>query len=253
MKFRPCIDLHDGKVKQIVGSSIGGNLVENFVSTKSPEWYADFFRKDGFSGGHIIMLGKGNEKAALSALATWPMGFHIGGGISPENSKRFLDAGASHVIVTSYVFVDGKFDLERLKEISQFVGKSRLVIDISCALKDDDRYFVKTDKWTKWTDFEVNKENVRILSDYCSEILVHAISVEGKQSGIDSGLLRLLSEVVDIPVTYAGGISSIEEIQEVKTVGKDKIDFTIGSALDIFGGKMCYDEIVTLLKNQKEG
>jgi len=255
MKFRPCIDLHEGKVKQIVGSSIGDELVENFVSDKGSEWFANLFKKDGFRDGHIIMLGEGNEKAALEALKSWPGGFQIGGGITLENAQIFLDAGASHVIVTSSIFRDGSLDMDMLRKISTLIGKSKLVIDISCAMHDDQEseYFIKTARWTKWTDFKINLQNIRLLSEFCDELLVHAISVEGKQSGIDISLLQILADCVEIPTTYAGGIHSLNDLILIKEFGKDKIDFTIGSALDIFGGKMCYDELVTLLREKEEG
>ncbi len=255
MRFRPCIDLHDGKVKQIVGSSIGDELVENFVSDKGSKWFANLFKNDGFRGGHVIMLGNGNEKAALEALNEWPGGFQIGGGITLENAQFYLDAGASHVIVTSSIFRDGALDMDMLRKFSTLIGKSNLAVDISCAKHDDQEseYFVKTARWTKWTDFNINIQNINLLSEFCDELLIHAISVEGKQNGIDTSLLKLLAECIDIPTTYAGGIHSMNDLELIKEYGNDKIDFTIGSALDIFGGKMCYDELVTLLSEKEEG
>ncbi|MEI6132306.1 MAG: phosphoribosylformimino-5-aminoimidazole carboxamide ribotide isomerase [Bacillota bacterium] len=251
MKFRPCIDLHEGKVKQIVGSTIGDAVVENFVSEKNPSYYANLFRRDGYKGGHVIMLGTGNEAAAKEALAAWPGGFQIGGGISRENALTQLENGASHVIVTSYVFREGKLDFERLKELSDLVGKERLVIDLSCAKKADGKYYVMTDRWTVWSDFEVTAESIDRLAEYCDEVLVHAISVEGKQGGIDAEILRILGRVEKIKVTYAGGVRDFDDIETIRVLGMGKVDFTIGSALDIFGGKMCYDGLVEKLYDER--
>ena len=253
MKFRPCIDIHDGKVKQIVGSTLGqGGMVENFISDQTPAWFAEKFRNDGLTGGHVIMLGAGNEKAAIEALSAWPNGMQVGGGITPRNANTFLDAGASHVIVTSYVFYEGSLDQGRLEEISDVVGKLRLVLDLSCA-KRDGKYYVKTDRWSKWTDFEMNPKNVRLLSDYCDELLVHAVDVEGKKEGIDSDLVQLLATLTTLPITYAGGIRSLDDVTKIGDLGNCKIDYTIGSALDIYGGNLCYDELVNLQNEKKEG
>ena len=116
--FRPCIDLHDGRVKQIVGSSLSDNgdgLKTNFETDRSPAWFAELYKKDGLRGGHVIMLGKGNEKAAKEALLAYPNGLQIGGGITAYNALEYLEAGASQVIVASWIFPDGNLDFNRLE------------------------------------------------------------------------------------------------------------------------------------------
>lgn len=182
MEFRPCIDLHDGKVKQIVGSTLGQEtVVENFISEKDASYYAELFKKDGLTGGHVIMLGPGNEEQAQFALTAYPRGLQIGGGITSDNAKKWIDTGASHVIVTSYIFHDGQLDMERLERLVQEIGKEHIVLDLSCR-KRDDKWFVVTDKWTKFSDFEVNQENISFLEQYCDEFLIHAVDVEGKKA-----------------------------------------------------------------------
>ncbi len=236
--FRPCIDLHDGKVKQIVGGTLtddGSVLRTNFVASRPPAWFAELYRRDQLSGGHIIKLGPGNDDAAREALAAFPGGFHIGGGINAENASVWLDAGASHVIVTSYVFRDGMLDQSRLDELVQRVGRSRLVLDLSCRRRED-RYYVVTDRWQKWTSLEINRDTLDRLSQYCDEFLIHAADIEGLCQGIDPDLVRLLGENVTIPTTYAGGARSLEDLRRVEEIGRGKLDLTIGSALDIFGG-----------------
>ena len=124
--FRPCIDLHEGRVKQIVGGSLDtAELRTNFVSEKSSAWFAELYKRDGLKGGHVIMLGPGNEEAALEALRAYPGGLQLGGGINAENARKYLDTGASHVIVTSWVFRDGRVDWERLNELVTMIGRSR--------------------------------------------------------------------------------------------------------------------------------
>lgn len=236
--FRPCIDLHDGKVKQIVGGTLtddGSVLRTNFVASRPPAWFAELYRRDQLSGGHIIKLGPGNDDAAREALAAFPGGFHIGGGINAENASVWLDAGASHVIVTSYVFRDGMLDQSRLDELVQRVGRSRLVLDLSCRRRED-RYYVVTDRWQKWTSLEINRDTLDRLSQYADEFLIHAADIEGLCRGIDPDLVRLLGENVTIPTTYAGGARSLEDLRRVEEIGRGKLDLTIGSALDIFGG-----------------
>lgn len=236
--FRPCIDLHDGKVKQIVGGTLtddGSVLRTNFVASRPPAWFAELYRRDQLSGGHIIKLGPGNDDAAREALSAFPGGFHIGGGINAENASVWLDAGASHVIVTSYVFRDGMLDQSRLDELVQRVGRSRLVLDLSCRRRED-RYYVVTDRWQKWTSLEINRDTLDRLSQYCDEFLIHAADIEGLCRGIDPDLVRLLGENVTIPTTYAGGARSLEDLRRVEEIGRGKLDLTIGSALDIFGG-----------------
>ncbi|MCL2259944.1 MAG: phosphoribosylformimino-5-aminoimidazole carboxamide ribotide isomerase [Fibromonadales bacterium] len=251
-KFRPCIDLHNGKVKQIVGSSLSANeseLKENFVSTKPAEWYAELYKKDNLKGGHIIMLGPGNEDAAMRALKAYPNGMQIGGGITKENAKKYLEAGAAAVIVTSAIFPNGKFSIEKLKEISKETGKEKLVIDLSCYKSDkcSGKWQVAINKWQTLTDFYITKENLDMISEYCFEFLVHAAGVEGKQQGMDLELIEFLGENSPIPVTYAGGASSLKDIETCNQLSKGQVDLTIGSALDIFGGNVPYFSILTLI------
>lgn len=248
MKFRPCIDLHDGVVKQIVGSTISDDaqneIKTNFISEKPSEWFADLYKKDNLTGGHIIQLGKGNENAAIKALEAWPGGMQIGGGINIDNAAFWLDNGAESIIVTSYVFHDGVIDEKRLKKLSGFAGKNRLVLDLSCRKKGDD-YFVVTNMWQTFTEEKVDYRLLDYLSLYCHEYLIHAVDVEGKSGGIENSLVKILGNWAKIPSTYAGGISSVDDIELIRDIGRGQIDFTIGSALDIFGGeKLLYDEIV---------
>lgn len=239
--FRPCIDLHAGKVKQIVGSSLsddGNNLETNFESSHPAQYYADLYRKTGLKGGHVIKLGSGNDKPAREALAAYPGGLQIGGGISDKNAADWLQAGASHVIVTSWLFDDqGYFLPQRLEALVSEVGKERLVLDLSCRVEDD-FWVVTMNRWQTRTNLTVTKQNLNELSGRCSELLVHAADVEGKCEGIDARLVRFLGEHVSIPVTYAGGANSIEDLRRVKELSGGKVDLTIGSALDIFGGKL---------------
>lgn len=249
MKFRPCIDLHNGMVKQIVGSTLTDDnsiLEENFTSQYDSAYYATMFKKDNLTGGHIIKLGAGNEKAALLALSAWEGGMQIGGGIKDDNCLSYLNAGASHVIVTSYVFADGKINYDNLSKISSITGKNHLVLDLSCKLVDD-KYFIATDRWQKLTDTTLNEEILYSLSKYCDEFLVHGISVEGLKSGIDKGLVALLAKS-PIPVTYAGGVGSLTHLKEIIEFGHNKVDITVGSALDIFGGNLKYRDIVEFCK-----
>ncbi|MGY0218890.1 phosphoribosylformimino-5-aminoimidazole carboxamide ribotide isomerase [Endozoicomonadaceae bacterium StTr2] len=246
MKFRPCIDLHNGKVKQIVGSSLSDedNSAEvNFESDRSAADFAKLYCRDDLLGGHVIKLGPGNEQAAAEALAAWPQGLQIGGGITADNAAEYLALGASHVIVTSYVFRDGKVHRENLERLFAAVGKDRLVLDLSCKEKDG-KYFIVTDRWQKFTDTQITAETLQELAAYCDEFLVHAASVEGLMAGPDLRLVKLLAEHSPLPVTYAGGIASLEDIEAVREAGQNQIDITIGSALDIFGGKLAYDEVV---------
>ena len=250
--FRPCIDLHEGKVKQIVGGTLkdgGDGLRTNFVSEKSAAWFADLYKKDGLTGGHVILLGPGNEPAAREALAAYPGGMHLGGGVNIDNARSWLEAGASHVIVTSWVFREGRLDWERLEQLVQTVGKERLVVDLSCR-KRDGKYFVVTDRWQKFTDEKISPELLAELAIYCDEFLVHAADVEGLCRGIDQELVANLARWTPIPATYAGGANSLRDLEEVTRVGQGKIDLTIGSALDIFGGHgVKYADVVAF--NQK--
>lgn len=236
--FRPCIDLHDGKVKQIVGGSLkddGAGLRTNFVSERPASWFAELYRRDGLMGGHVIKLGPGNDAAALAALAAFPGGLHLGGGVDADNATGWLEAGASHVIVTSWVFRDGQLDWERLKSLVGVIGKQRLVLDLSCRRRGAD-YFVVTDRWQKFTELTVSRETLVRLADYCDEFLIHAADVEGLCRGIDSELVSKVGEWTPIPTTYAGGAKSLADLEEVTRVGNGRVDLTIGSALDIFGG-----------------
>jgi len=232
-------------VKQIVGSTLTDDnscLKENFTSQFDSAYYASLFKKDSLFGGHIIKLGSGNENAARLALSQWYGGMQIGGGITSENCLSYLNSGASHVIVTSYVFSDGNINYNNLRKISDITGKKHLVLDLSCKFVDG-KYIIATDRWQKLTDTILNKEILEELSKYCGEFLVHGVSVEGLKSGIDKDLVSLLT-LSPIPVTYAGGVGTMRHLEEVKYFGKDRVDITVGSALDIFGGNLKYQDVV---------
>jgi len=250
--FRPCIDLHEGKVKQIVGGTLGeAGLRTNFVSEKSAAWFAELYQRDGLKGGHVIMLGAGNEAAARAALAAYPGGMHVGGGINATNAREWLEAGASHVIVTSWVFREGRVDWTRLEELVQAIGKKKLVLDLSCR-KRGEKYFVVTDRWQKFTELEVNAETLKKFSGYCEEFLIHAVDVEGLCRGIDSELVTKLGAWTSIPMTYAGGANSLADLEAVTRLSHGKVDLTIGSALDIFGGSgIKYEECVGFNRRQR--
>lgn len=243
--FRPCIDLHEGKVKQIVGSTLrdGEKPVTNFESDRSPGWYAELYRRDKLVGGHVIMLGPGNEAAAMEALKAWPGGLQVGGGIRPENAKEWLYAGASHVIVTSYVFRDGLVDWDRLNEMEQMVSSNRLVLDLSCRKKDG-VYYVVTDRWQKFTSVQLNSESLLRLGEHVDEFLVHCADVEGKLQGVDEDLVALLAAHSPVVTTYAGGVGCLEDMERVWRASRGRIELTIGSALDIFGGPVSYKDAV---------
>jgi phosphoribosylformimino-5-aminoimidazole carboxamide ribotide isomerase len=247
MKFRPCIDLHKGKVKQIVGSTLSDAkqdaLVTNYETGLPPAHFARMYKNDGLFGGHVIMLGPGNESAAIQALHEFPQGFHIGGGITPENAGRFLDEGASHVIVTSFIFKKGRIFWNNLKAMASATGKQNLVLDLSCVLRDN-AYYITTDRWQRLTSVTLSKETLKTLAGFCDEFLVHAAHREGKRMGIDENLVSLLGDKSPIPVTYAGGIRSLEDLDLVFSKGKGRVDATIGSALDIFGGSLTYKSVV---------
>ncbi len=246
MKFRPCIDLHQGVVKQIVGSTLSdnGNAPEtNFEAKKPASWFAELYKKDNLTGGHVIQLGSGNEKAAVSALSAWPKGLQIGGGINIDNAGFWLDKGAEAVIVTSWVFHDGVIDKDRLKKLSDYVGKERLVLDLSCRKKNND-YVIVTNRWQTYTKEIVSEKLLDNLSGFCNEFLIHAVDVEGMCSGIETSLVELLGKWAGLPLTYAGGIRSMDDINNINILGNGNIDFTVGSALDIFGGKFLkYEEL----------
>ena len=246
-KFRPCIDLHQGLVKQIVGGTLrdGSQPAENFVSEKSPAWFAECFRRDQLGGGHVIMLGPGNEKAAKEALAAWPGGLQIGGGINATNAQAWLEAGASHVIVTSSLFdSSGKFLPHALEEISQSCGAEKLVIDLSCR-RNADGWVVAMNRWQTPTDLTVTHATLDRLAPYCAEFLIHAADVEGLRAGIDHELVALLGSWGKIPITYAGGAASMDDLRAVDTASGGLIDITVGSALDLFGGdQLRYEDLV---------
>ena len=257
MEFRPCIDIHNGKVKQIVGGSLkdeGNQASENFVANQDAGFFADFYRRRGTCNGHIILLNakdsefyEATKQQALLALSRFPGGLQLGGGITPYNAQEFLDAGASHVIVTSYVFQNGKIHYERLREMERAVGKEHLVLDLSCR-KRDGEYYVVTDRWQKFTQEKVTQELLKELSSYCDEFLVHAVDVEGKASGIEQGLIPILLTQTECPMTYAGGVGSMEDLRCLKELGKGRIHVTVGSALSLFGGRLDFDEVLSFLQ-----
>jgi len=247
MKFRPCIDLHSGSVKQIVGSTLDTKgLEENFTSEHPAEYYAEMYKSSSLTGGHVIKLGPNNDTPALSALSAYPSGLQIGGGITDSNCADWIDKGASHVIVTSYVFKDGLINYSNLNKLVEIVGKDKIVLDLSCRRKPDDTegpYYVVTDRWQNYTDFVVDEESLKELSAYCDEFLVHGVENEGKRCGILEDLVILLKSS-PIPVTYAGGVRNLEDLERVKELGGGKVDLTIGSALDIFGGDLKYEDVM---------
>jgi phosphoribosylformimino-5-aminoimidazole carboxamide ribotide isomerase len=257
MKFRPCIDIHNGKVKQIVGGSLkdaGNKAQDNFVSELEADYYSRLYASYGLRGGHIILLNpegsafyEADCRQAGEALKAYPQGLMIGGGIHPENAEHFLDLGASHVIVTSYVFHDGMVDYERLEELVKVVGKERLVLDLSCK-KVGDEYLIVTDRWQKVTKEVLNENLLNKLMAYCDEFLIHAVDVEGKAEGIEEELVSILGSWGKIPVTYAGGVHNYEDLGKLKSLGQNKLHVTIGSALDLFGGKMVLEEVLKQIR-----
>lgn len=256
MRFRPCIDIHDGKVKQIVGGSLKEQLnqvKENFVSEQDASFYAKLYRDSGLTGGHAILLNKAgtpeyeaDRKQVMGALSQFPGGLQIGGGITCENATSFLEAGASHVIVTSYVFRDGLVDYDRLEQLKKLVGRERLVLDLSCRLIDG-QYRIVTDRWQKQTKTVLSMETLEEFSGHCNEFLIHAVDVEGKARGIEVELAKLLGKFsmeTGFSVTYAGGVGSFDDLKNLKASGRNCIDVTIGSALDLFGGAMPFEQVL---------
>jgi phosphoribosylformimino-5-aminoimidazole carboxamide ribotide isomerase len=248
--FRPCIDIHDGHVKQIVGGALSDTgSKDNFISDKNAAFYANLYRERNLSGGHIILLNKAgtpeyeaDKKEAFEALKAYPGGMSVGGGITPENATEFLNAGASQVIVTSFVFSDGIINYDRLAAMSKAVSPERLILDLSVKRAGED-YFIATDRWQKISDVKLSDELFDKLEGYCSEFLIHAVDVEGKKAGIDEQLAEKLSVytlINDFPVTYAGGIKDMKDAAYLSLIG---LDFTVGSALDIFGGKISFEEL----------
>ncbi|MCI7492540.1 MAG: phosphoribosylformimino-5-aminoimidazole carboxamide ribotide isomerase [Lachnobacterium sp.] len=258
MEFRPCIDIHNGRVKQIVGGSLkdkDNQAEENFVSQMDGAFYANMYKKAGIRGGHIILLNpvtseyyEATRAQALLALHSYPGGLQIGGGITADNAAQFIEAGASHVIVTSYVFNNGRIDYNNLEKLVDAVGKSHLVLDLSCRKKDDS-YYIVTDRWQKFTDEVITEELLDELSQYCDEFLIHAVDVEGKASGIEKELVSLLGDWGKIPLTYAGGVHSFEDLRLIKKLGHNRVNVTIGSALDLFGGSMKFEDVIAFCGN----
>jgi phosphoribosylformimino-5-aminoimidazole carboxamide ribotide isomerase len=244
-KFRPCIDLHEGKVKQIVGGSLSNSSAKtNFVSRYDATFYASLYQNLGLSGGHVISLGPNNQHEVEAALRSYPKGLQYGGGVTPENAAWYLEAGADKVIVTSFLFEQGELSWSRLSDISSEIGAHNLVIDLSCR-RSDDGWMVATDRWQTLTRTPINQETIEQLQPYCSEFLIHSADVEGLRSGIDRDLVSLLGGIVSIPTTYAGGATSIDDLKTVQDLSGGKVDLTIGSALDIFGGSgVSLDECV---------
>ena len=255
MKFRPCIDIHNGKVKQIVGGSLrdeGDFAITNFASEYGADFYAKKYKADRIHGGHIILLnGKTSEyyeatkDQAMKALSVYPGGLQIGGGITAENAKEYIEAGASHVIVTSYAFQDGEVNWGNLERLCATVGKEHIVIDLSCRKKDG-AYYVVSNRWQTFTNVVVNEETLNKFKNYCDEFLVHGVDVEGKSSGVEVELVKLLADWNRLPITYAGGIGSMDDLEEFRRISEGKLDFTIGSALDLFGGTICYEIVKNL-------
>ena len=253
MDFRPCIDIHNGKVKQIVGSSLTDKndyAKENFVSDKDASYFAKLYKDNNLFGGHIIILNhktssyyEEDKKQTINALKTFPNGLMVGGGINLSNAKEFINYGASHVVVTSFAFSDGNINLNNIKELVSIIGKEKLVLDLSCRFKNDG-YYIMTDRWQKFTNIKINEENINFLSSFCDEFMIHAIDSEGKNSGIEENLIKELSLYSSNKITYAGGISSLEDIKKIKYISNGKMDITIGSSLDIFGGKLNFYDVI---------
>jgi phosphoribosylformimino-5-aminoimidazole carboxamide ribotide isomerase len=263
MEFRPCIDIHNGKVKQIVGSSLrdeGDQAAENFVSEQDGAFFAKLYKETGVRGGHIILLNKSDseyyaatKEQAMRALAEYPGGLQVGGGITADNALEFLRAGASHVIVTSYVFSGGRVNYDRLRKLTDTVGKAHLVLDLSCRYlnKEDGTsgYYIVTDRWQQFTAEKIDTQLLDTFAEYCDEFLVHAVDVEGKANGIELPLVKLLGDWGKIPITYAGGIHSFEDLKQIQSVGQGHLNVTIGSALDLFGGGMKFADVLEICRN----
>lgn len=253
MEFRPCIDIHNGQVKQIVGGTLtdeNDQAKENFVAARDADYYAKLYQEKGIKGGHIILLNpvtseyyEATRQQAMKALYAYPGGMQIGGGINDTNAKEYLDAGASHVIVTSYVFQNGRIHMENLKKLYDVVGKEHLVLDLSCRYRDG-AYYIVTDRWQKFTDEKVDEKTLDMLMNYCDEFLIHAVDVEGKAQGIEAGLVEKLGKWNKLPITYAGGVHSYGDIDKLKRLGNGRIHVTIGSALDLFGGKLDFNTVI---------
>lgn len=262
MEFRPCIDIHNGSVKQIVGGSLkdqGDQARENFVAVQDAVFFARLYQEYRIKNGHVILLNpvtspyyRKTKQQALAALRAYPGGLQAGGGITPDNAGEFLDAGASHVIVTSYVFQNGLVQYERLRELVQKVGRRNLVLDLSVRKKDG-HYYIVTDRWQKYTNVELTERTMEELSSYCDEFLVHAVDVEGRASGIEEPVVKLLGDWGKMPVTYAGGVHDFQDLERLKILGKNRVHVTIGSALELFGGPMRLEDVLRFSeRNEKE-
>ena len=253
MNFRPCIDIHNGKVKQIVGSSLrdaGDFAKDNFVAEQNADYFARYYKERNITGGHVILLNKSGsdffeetKRQALLALGAFPGGLQIGGGITQENAEEYLDAGASHVIVTSYVFEGGEIRYDRLQSLSAQIGKEQLVIDLSCRKRGED-YYIVTDRWQRFTDVKLTADTLDFFAEYCDEFLVHAVDVEGKAQGIEREIVRLLGAHSAIPATYAGGVHDYSDIDVIRQEGQNRVNVTIGSALDLYGGELSVEEVL---------
>lgn len=260
MRFRPCIDIHNGKVKQIVGGSLqdqGDQAQENYVAEQDAPFFARLYQSRGIRGGHIILLNpatspyyEATRQQAIEALKAYPGGMQIGGGIREDNAESFLDAGASHVIVTSYVFKNGVINWENLKKLERAVGRKHLVLDLSCRKKDG-QYYIVTDRWQKFTQVPVSEQTIEEFSSHCDEFLVHAVDVEGKASGIEVELVKLLAKNHQLPVTYAGGVGSFQDLETLRMAGKNRVDVTVGSALDLFGGSMKWEDVLDICQKSE--
>lgn len=258
MEFRPCIDIHNGQVKQIVGGSLKdeqGQAEENFISNQDAKFFAKLYKERNIAGGHIILLNPvgsqyydATRKQAMEALKEFPGGMQIGGGITDQNAEEYLRAGASHVIVTSFVFRDGKIQQDNLEKIQKTVTEKKLVLDLSCR-KIGNQYIIVTDRWQKNTDVVITKASLDFFAEYCDEFLIHAVDVEGKAEGIESNLVELLGDWGKKTMTYAGGVHNFEDLKLLKELGKNRIHVTIGSALDLFGGNMNFEQIIQYLKS----
>ena len=258
MEFRPCIDIHNGKVKQIVGGSLrdaGNRAEENFVAQQDAAYFAGLYRNAGLKGGHIILLNaqdsdyyEASRQQALSASQASPGGPPVGGGITPDNAGEYLRVGASHVIVTSYVFRNGRIHYDRLRKMTEAVGKEHLVLDVSCR-RTKEGYRVVTDRLQKMTEEKMDPGLLDRLSDYCDEFLIHAVDVEGKAGGIEQELAAMLGQWEKKPVTYAGGVHSYDDLRQLREYGKNCLNVTIGSALDLFGGAMEWQKVVEICRS----
>lgn len=261
MEFRPCIDIHNGQVKQIVGSSLkdeGNAATENFVSGQDGAFYAKLYKEAGIYGGHVILLNardseyySATKEQALKALREFPQGLQVGGGITEENALEFINAGASHVVVTSYVFSEGKINYENLKRLVDAVGKEHLVLDLSCRKKDGN-YYIVTDRWQNYTGEIVSFALLEELSSYCDEFLIHAVDVEGKSQGIEKELVKILGAWGKIPITYAGGVKNFRDLELLYELGHNNLNVTIGSSLDLFGGSMEFKKVQEFVKQTQK-